>query len=109
MDPISLLAELHGDGREMVQKLRKNGLNSLEDICAKEPAELARLLKMSVRLTRKIHLEAQEMLQGKLFEPMGRLVQPPKKSAVKRPVESTDLIASNFKAQVVDLVAKYFR
>ena len=115
MDPVSLLAELYADGRATAEKLRDGGLCSLEDICAKDPRDLARLLKIPRGLAQKIHSEAQEMLRGKSLEPAGRRVQPPRKSGTERSAGSKERpatpepAAEDFKTQVVDLVAKYFR
>ena len=107
MDPISLLSELHGEGRVTVQCLREHGLDNLESLCAQEPRRLARILQLSEHSAKKMLAEARNMIQGKLFAGESRLIQPAKPLVAKKPAAPQPL-STDFKAQVVDLVAKRF-
>ena len=67
MDPLSLLAELYGEGRITTEKFRVHRLTGLEKICARKPKDLARMLDLPERSAKRILVEAREMMQEKLF------------------------------------------
>ncbi len=101
MDPLSLLSELYGQGRDAAEKLRARGLENLEDLCAQSPKALARLLGISEGTAKKMLNEARGMLQENLFETQRTS---PAKITPQIPPASSDL-----KTEVMDMLLKRFR
>ncbi len=125
MDPLSLLAELYGDGRITVEKFRLHRLTGLKEICARKPKDLARMLALPQRTAQKILSEAREMLQGKLFdqekslrgmesqtsvatEPLPDTGESGVRDEAGGAAPSPDPALQGFKTEVLDILAKSF-
>ena len=103
MEPMSLLAELYGEGRVTAERMRTRGLTNLEDVCRQGPQALARMLKISERAASKMLAEARLMDQASLFE------IPKQLAPAQQDLPQARSALSDFKTEVLDMVAKRFR
>lgn len=113
MDPLALLSELHGNGRETYEKLSMAGWTDIRIVADANSKDLARVLGMGERSAKKFQREARAMLQGNIFRQQdmpvsAEAVEPASRKAPVSAASEFFPACDSFKLKVVELVAKRF-